>query len=61
MIDTRMDNDLLDSPRRDILKLGFDDCIHQSSLHPGIAPEDLRLEGELPELRFPEDHLRVRF
>ena len=35
----------------------FDDCVHQSFLHPGIAPEDLRLEWELAELGFPEDCL----
>ncbi|HRT12466.1 MAG TPA: hypothetical protein P5131_04770 [Methanoculleus sp.] len=27
---------------------GFDDCVHLSLLHPGIAPEDLHLERETP-------------
>ena len=54
-----MGNDLLDLSRRDALEVGFDDCIHQSLLHPGIPPKDLRLEQELPELGFPEDRLAI--
>ncbi len=52
-----MGDDLLDSPRRDTLEIRFHDRIHQSFLHPGIASEDLRLEGELPELEFSEERL----
>lgn len=40
-------------------EVGFHNRIHQSFLHPGIAPENLRFEGELPELRFPEDRLAI--
>ena len=52
-----MGNDLLDLSRRDSLEIRLNNRIHQSFLHPGIAPEDLCLEWELPELGFPEDRL----
>jgi hypothetical protein len=54
-----MTDDLLDLSHRDSLKAGFDGCIDQSFLHPGIAPEDLRLEGELSEQWLPEDRLSI--
>jgi len=44
---------------RDTLQIRFDNSIHQCLLHPGIAPEDLRLEREFTELGFPENCLPV--
>jgi len=54
-----MTDDLLDLSRRNSLQIRFDNSIHQCLLHPGIAPEDLRLEREFAELGFPEDCLPV--
>jgi hypothetical protein len=51
--------DIPKSPRRDILQVRVDDRIHQRYLHPGISPEDLCLEGEPPELGFPEVRLVI--
>ena len=59
LIDPQMTDDLLDSPRRNSLEVGFDDCVHQSFLHQGVAPEDLRLKRKLTELGVPEDCLSV--
>jgi len=59
LVDPRMTDDLLDFSRRNSLEVGFNDCVHQSLLHPDIASEDLRLERELTELGFPEDCLPV--
>ncbi|MFA5614391.1 MAG: hypothetical protein WC993_07985 [Methanoculleus sp.] len=47
MLNARTGNDLWNSPYRGTLKVGFDDCVHQSLLDLGIAPEDLRLERRI--------------
>jgi len=46
-----MTDDLQD-PLVETLKVGFDDRVHQSFSHLGIAPEGLRLERELRNCGF---------